>query len=54
MGLRFCSKKEWKLSEVNMGMVGSVAMGLMRPTTNGALFLGCTRWMRVVCGKLVV
>ena len=36
MGLRFCSKEEWKLSKVDMGMVRSVAMGLMRPTTNGA------------------
>ena len=53
-GLRFCSEEEWKLSKVDMGMVGSVAMGLMRPTANGAPFLGCRGWMWVVCEKSVV
>ena len=51
MGLRFCFEEEWKLSEVDMGMVGSVAMGLMRPTAIGAL-VGCggfvpNRWLDV-------
>ena len=54
MGLRFCFEEEWKLSEVDMGMVGFVAMGLMRPTANRALFLGCKGWIWVVCGKSVV
>ena len=40
MGLCFCSEEEWKLSEVDMGMVGSRAMGLMRPTANGPS-VGC-------------
>ena len=44
MGLRFCSKEEWKLSKVDMGMVRSVAMGMMRPTTNGAP-VGCGGFM---------
>ena len=26
MGPRFCSEEEWKLSEVDMGMVGMVGM----------------------------
>ena len=51
MGLHFCFEKEWKLSEVDMGMVGSVAMGLMRPMANGAP-VGCggfvpNRWLDV-------
>ena len=51
MGLHFCSEEEWKLSKVDMGMVGSVAMGLMRPTAIGAL-VGCggfvpNRWLDV-------
>ena len=28
-----------------------MAMGWMRPTANGVLFLGCRSWMWAVCGK---
>ena len=51
MGLRFCFEEEWKLSEVDMGMVGFVVIGLMRPTAIGAP-IGCggfvpNRWLDV-------
>ena len=49
MRLRFCFGEEWKLSEVDMGMVGSVVMSLMRPTTIG-VSVGCGG----VCAKSVV